>query len=230
MDYEGSELELFSEAENWKHYFGSFIAPYIRGDVLEVGAGIGSNTELLFSDSIKSWSCLEPDGKLLEQAKKKGKENQKLLFIQGTSNDIDNFKEYDVILYLDVLEHIEKDFNEIARIQKILKKDGYIIILSPAHNYLYSPFDKAICHFRRYNKKSLKEAVGETLRCEKLFYLDSLGFFLSLANKTISKQSIPTRGQILFWDRLIVPLSKLFDYLLRYHFGKSILGIWKKTS
>ena len=45
--YVGSELELFSEARNWKAYFSRVLAPYVRGQVLEVGGGIGSNTPYL---------------------------------------------------------------------------------------------------------------------------------------------------------------------------------------
>ncbi len=46
-EYQGKELELFERAENWKRYFASFMSPYIRGDVLEVGAGIGGTTKVL---------------------------------------------------------------------------------------------------------------------------------------------------------------------------------------
>ena len=45
--YVGSELDLFAEARNWKAYWSRRIGSFVRGDVLEVGAGIGSNTELM---------------------------------------------------------------------------------------------------------------------------------------------------------------------------------------
>ena len=44
--YIGQELEIFAQAVNWKRYFARYIAPYIRGDVLEVGAGIGANRQV----------------------------------------------------------------------------------------------------------------------------------------------------------------------------------------
>ena len=40
--YPGDELVLFQHATNWKKYFSRQIKPYIKGDVLEVGAGIGA--------------------------------------------------------------------------------------------------------------------------------------------------------------------------------------------
>ena len=45
--YQGDELELFQHAKNWKKYFSRQIKPFIKGNVLEVGAGIGATTLLL---------------------------------------------------------------------------------------------------------------------------------------------------------------------------------------
>ncbi len=39
--YEGTELEVFEHARNWKSYFHSQLRPYIHGRVLEVGSGLG---------------------------------------------------------------------------------------------------------------------------------------------------------------------------------------------
>ena len=39
-DYEGTELELFQAAANWKAYWSDKVAPYVRGAALEVGAGL----------------------------------------------------------------------------------------------------------------------------------------------------------------------------------------------
>ena len=58
-------------------------------------------------------------------------------------------KKYDTILYIDVLEHIEDDYAEIKHAMGLLTSGGRIIIVSPAHNWLYNPCDKAVGHFRR---------------------------------------------------------------------------------
>ena len=46
-------------------------------------------------------------------------------------------------------------------------------------------------------------------------------------NKYILRQSEPKYGQILFWDRIVIPLSKIIDKLVNYSFGKSLIGVWK---
>src|SRR6187200_2180852 len=65
--YVGQELDLFARAANWKAYFRSVLAPFIRGDVLEVGAGIGQTTRHLCDGRQRSWTCLEPDPALAER-------------------------------------------------------------------------------------------------------------------------------------------------------------------
>ena len=86
-NYIGNELELFKNATNWKKYFSSIIAEYIHGDVLEVGAGIGINTNYLVNNSkISSITCIEPDPTLCLQIKKNHKETN------ITENEIINGK------------------------------------------------------------------------------------------------------------------------------------------
>jgi protein-L-isoaspartate O-methyltransferase len=64
LKYAGCELGLFAGARNWKSYWSREMAPFIAGDVLEVGAGIGSNTAFI---SLGDWVCLEPDPDLAGQ-------------------------------------------------------------------------------------------------------------------------------------------------------------------
>lgn len=230
--YIGNELELFSHAHNWKQYYRSRLLPFIKGNVLEAGAGIGETTSHLYNENVERWTCLEPDTELIRQIHEKiysGKLPRGLDVINGTTDDLAGKEIYDAVLYIDVIEHIEKDHEELQRAFGLLKANGHLIILVPAHQWLYSPFDKAIGHYRRYNKKLLKSAVPPGFKQIKLEYLDSGGLFASLANKLFLHKSYPTLNQIQFWDRTIVPVSKFIDPLTGHITGKSLIGVWKKT-
>ena len=230
--YIGSELELFKHVHNWKKYFGKLIKPYLTGRVLEVGAGIGSTTQIICDGNQEKWICLEPDVNLSKQIKTKILKNQLpkcCVVINGTINDIKN-DIFDAILYIDVLEHIENDCYEIESASKHLAENGVLIVMVPAYQWLYSPFDKAIGHLRRYNKNRLKNIAPSCLRLCKIMYLDSVGVLLSSANKILLKQSCPKISQLHFWDNFIIPLSKIFDPLNKYSIGKSLLAIWRKNS
>ncbi|MBZ5602813.1 MAG: class I SAM-dependent methyltransferase [Acidobacteriia bacterium] len=220
--YVGSELSLFEKAHNWKRYWREQIAPYVAGDVLEVGAGIGANTRVLADLVFDSWTALEPDAALAEQIELPTAEHRKTV---GTLEDLET--RFDAILYIDVLEHIEHDRDEMARAAAHLKPGGSLIVLAPAHPFLYTPFDAAIGHYRRYTRASLEAVAPQELRVAKLAYLDSVGMLASAANRVLLKSAMPTERQILTWDRLLVPVSCAIDRVFAGRVGKSVLGIWR---
>jgi SAM-dependent methyltransferase len=231
FEYIGNELGLFKGARNWKSYFSSKIGKYIAGDVLEVGAGIGINTEFLVrsSSAIKSVTLLEPDQEQAEQIPKNlAAWGGNARVVVGTTADLKG--EFDSILYIDVIEHIEDASMELKRAKELLKPGGFLIVLVPAYAFLFSPFDAQIGHFRRYNRKVLGRELPQGLIRKEEFYLDSMGFFASLANRFLLKQSAPTKANIQFWDKGLIPLSKLTDVLTFNQFGKSLVGVFQKPA
>jgi SAM-dependent methyltransferase len=230
FQYAGGELELFAQAANWKGYFQRRLAPYVRGDVLEVGSGIGGTTRILCRGSVRSWTCLEPDARLQGEAQRSFAKDSLPIqprLIGGTLAELPAAQKFDAILYVDVLEHIEDDAAELRRAAGHLKAGGCVVVLAPAHQVLFTPFDEAIGHFRRYNRRRLRSITPGTLRVETLFYLDSVGLLASLANRCWLRSSMPTPGQIRVWDRCMVPVSRWLDPLFAYRLGKSVVGIWR---
>jgi hypothetical protein len=229
--YVGSELELFAEVQNWKEYWAGQLRPFVKGDILEVGAGIGSNTRLLDAGGGSGrWVCLEPDPELLAQLTRNIRESEARRgyeTVRGTLQSLSG-QLFDTIVYIDVLEHIENDFEELNWAASCLRSGGHLIVLSPAHQRLFSPFDAAIGHFRRYNRKMLRAISPAGLRLERMRYLDCAGLILSAANRLLLRQSMPTKAQLRFWDRWIVPVSRVIDPLFRYSLGKTIIAIWER--
>jgi len=231
FEYMGDELSLFKEARHWKSYFSSKIGKYITGDILEVGAGIGINTEFLVrsGSTIKTITLVEPDSNQANQiCGNLGVWGGKARVVTGTTADIEG--EFDSILYIDVIEHIEDATSELARAKELLKPGGFLIVLVPAYAFLFSPFDAQIGHFRRYNRKVLSRELPQGLIRKAEFYLDSMGFFASLVNRFLLKQSAPTYANIQFWDKGLIPLSKVTDALTFNLFGKSLVGVFQKPS
>ncbi|MFQ4146238.1 class I SAM-dependent methyltransferase [Chlorogloeopsis sp. ULAP02] len=228
--YIGTELEIFAYATNWKNYYASIIHPYLSGRVLEVGAGMGMTTKVLCQANYQKWICLEPDPLLLAKIQELIDNNQLPRFCEAKVGTLSELNEVslDTIIYIDVLEHIENDYNELKNSLQSLNHGGKLVIISPAHQWLYSPFDKNIGHYRRYTKRSLTSIVPKGFKCIKLSYIDSVGMLASIANKILLKSAVPSLKQILFWDRVLVPISKMLDPLLFFSTGKSVIGIWEK--
>ena len=230
--YIGDELDLFARAIHWKQYVRHSLMPHIRGSVLEVGAGIGGTTAFLRPSDHRDWRCLEPDPKLaaiLEQTLRQHWPRFKADVLVGSIEALPGEQSFDTILYIDVLEHIEDDRAELTRAAALLARRGRLIVLSPAHNFLFSEFDRAIGHFRRYDRKMLKLISPQDLTLRELFYLDTVGMLLSLGNRVLLRNPRPTYRQLAFWDRCIVPCSRLVDPITFHRLGKTVIAVWEKA-
>jgi SAM-dependent methyltransferase len=221
--YVGTELTLFAQAHNWKSYVASMLRPWLGPRVLEVGAGMGTNIPFLFGDPVKEWVAVEPDAGLAGQITGASR------VVAGTLEALDPLPRFDAVLYLDVVEHISDDEAELARAMLHLAPGGRLIVLVPAHQFLFSPFDAAIGHYRRYNRARLRQIGPKNGRLEQLLLLDSIGLFASLANKLVLRAANPSPEQIRLWDRTMVPMSRIIDRLIGYRVGKSVLGVWTRS-
>jgi hypothetical protein len=231
--YPGSELDVFRNARNWKKYWSSTIRPYIRGTVLEVGGGIGSNVPYISHQKVRSITLLEPDKDLWQRAQSETPSDWQGIPIEthnGTIKSLDRNHRFQTILYIDVLEHIENDREELANAAQRLSRGGHLIVLVPAYNFLYSEFDKAIGHHRRYGRTSLSTLRPPGCALVRLRNLDSVGLLASAMNKLFLRQSIPTEAQISLWDRGLVRLSTILDVLTGFRVGKTLVAVWKKTA
>src|SRR5215472_734692 len=115
--YAGQELEQARHATNWKRYFGSRLAKYIHGRVLEVGAGLGGTTVHLRTGSQTEWVCLEPDASLAQELSATLAAYPSPVptrVVVGDISALEAGERFDCILYIDVLEHIEDDSGELA--------------------------------------------------------------------------------------------------------------------
>lgn len=233
MRYVGTELDVFANAINWKNYVRDMLQPYITGAVLEVGAGKGSFTSVLSNLNCKEWLCLEPDPALADEIRRRCAANElsrHVGLVVGTEAVLPQMQVFDTILYLDVLEHIFDDVVEVRRAASHLASGGRLIILSPAFSILYSAFDEAIGHHRRYTRKSLEHLRPADMITEAVFYLDAPGALLSLANRFLLRSAQPKLDQIVFWDRAIVPLSRILDPIIGRCVGRSVVVVWRKQS
>lgn len=223
----GCELELFANARNWKRYVASQIRTSIRGDVLEVGAGLGSTSAELRKIPHRSWTALEPEPTLFVQLQATAS-NHRMSLVCGTTADLASDAMFDAIVYIDVLEHIADDADELARAAAHLRPGGDLVVLCPAHNRLMSPFDRAIGHHRRYNRSQLRGLRPNGLVERDAFYLDSVGLCLTVGNKLLLRKSMPTAQQIELWDTRVVPVSRVVDRLARRSIGKSVVVRWTR--
>lgn len=233
FNYVGSELELFEGAHNWKQYWFDFIEPFVGKNILDVGAGIGATAKLFSDKKLDCYCAVEPCIDNIKIIKKKASENyfnSSFCYKNGGVDVLEKDDLFDTILYIDVLEHISDDKNELDMASKHLHHGGRIIVLSPAHQWLFSPFDESVGHFRRYDEASLLLAKPDSLIVERVCYLDSIGIIASAANRLLLRSNNPSKQQIKIWNDYMVPLSVYTDKLLGYSLGKTIIGVFQRQS
>ena len=66
-----------------------------------------------------------------------------------------------VVVMLDVLEHLENPVLVMQHASRVLQPGGGIVFTVPAYPWLFSNWDKRLGHFRRYTRTMLKRQAGE---------------------------------------------------------------------
>jgi hypothetical protein len=94
---------------------------------------------------------------------------------------------------------------------------------------LFSPFDRAVGHYRRYSKARVARITPDGLHLLTACYLDSVGMLASLTNRLFLGEASPTLRQVQFWDSTLVRLSRALDPLTGRRIGKSVAAVWRKA-
>ena len=226
--YPKAVTERFDNANFHINYCLKFIKKYLKGDILEVGAGCGSFTKNYLNKSINSITLTELDKKNILDLKEKFKANANIKILNKNIEDVRG--KFDSIIYLHVLEHIKNDKKEILNATKRLNKNGFLVIMVPAHQKIYSNLDRAVGHFRRYEIEFFNKNF-KSLEKINIKFLDTMGYFLYLFNKFFFKKEVyPSKFKIFIWDKIFTPLTIIVDFIFRYRFGKCILVIYKKLT
>ena len=130
-----------------------------NAQILEVGCGTGGNLAMLaeFGD-VYAVELNKEAAKFAEEKKVAKSVIQAKLPQEVPYKD----KKFDLIVFLDVVEHIEEDKETLKAINGILSDNGVLLITVPAFQFLWSEHDVALHHKRRYNKAQLKALIANS--------------------------------------------------------------------
>lgn len=135
--------------------------------VLDIGCGTGLILEGLSGRTFSLGLDFSP--KALTFCRQRGLQN----LIRGDVSHLPIAdSSIDLILALDLFEHIENDRSLMREITRALKPGGCLLATVPAHQYLWSQHDEALHHFRRYSRGEFRSLVAESgLRLRKYSYV-----------------------------------------------------------
>ena len=220
-------LDIFDNAKVWIKYVHILNKKYYKNDFLEIGAGIGSFTDQ-YKKNIQNIFLTEIDKNNLNILKKKYMNDSNVTVVEGEINKIE--QRFNTICHFNVLEHIKEDKEEIINCLNKINKNGYLVILVPAHNKLYSNLDMDVGHYRRYDKSFFYNLNIFNGKIVELKYMECMGYILYYMNKLIYINEVyPSNFKIFIWDKIFTPITIMLDFLTRYKFGKNILCVVQKT-
>jgi SAM-dependent methyltransferase len=149
-------LDRMAAAGRYNEWLLDRARPYLGTRVLEVGAGIGTFTPQLAEG--REVVAVEPDPALAAQPRGRA---AGATVVEGEVGDAPPGP-YDSAVCFNVLEHIPDHAAALTSFRERLRPGGHLLLLVPAHPFLFGPIDKAFEHERRYAKRSLGSLLRET--------------------------------------------------------------------
>ena len=204
--------------------------------ILDAGCGNGDNLSLLstFGDLV----AFEKNEYALKTAKsKKIGEIYKAELPDKLPNTIKT--NFDLIVLLDVLEHIDDDSKSLTTVRKLMNNKGIILITVPAFQWLWSEHDVIHHHKRRYSKSELREKLDSSgFRIKYISYFNTLLFPFALVERIGQKIFSPSNPEILelsnnkinFLLEKIFSLEAIFMNKISLPFGLSLVAIAEKKN
>jgi SAM-dependent methyltransferase len=235
--YPGKDLEAMDFAVRYHQWILKIFRPFLGKNVVEVGAGTGSVSEMLLRENVESLALVEPSEEmfpLLEERVRNWQTDKKIQtyndIFTNVAAEIGTANKPDTMIYVNVLEHIEDDARELEAMLETLTDGGRILIFVPSLPRLFSNFDKQIGHFRRYTKRDLtgktERAGFKILRCG---YFDFVGMFPWWLKYRVMKSTTMQPGALKLYDQLVVPLAQPLETLIPPPIGKNLILIAEKS-
>ena len=223
---ENFEFSALDKAVNYRAALVREFAPFLKGRVLEVGAGIGQFTGALVSvPAVKEVVSIEPDPRFCSAFLQ---HHPQIRLVRGTLDDLGDDEDWDAAVCINVLEHIRADDAELAHFCRRLKRrSGHLCLFVPARQEIYAPLDSDFGHHRRYALPQLRTQLEQAgYRIIRLHYFNWVGYFAWwLSFCVLKKRHFDVKSVVLF-DRVIFPVIHGLEFhVLRPPFGQSLLAI-----
>ncbi len=222
-------LLRLGRAERYNRWLFGQVAPHLGERVLEIGAGIGTLTRYLAGRELVLATDVNP--RYLRILANTFERHTRVEVERLDLADFDPAAlarhRLDTILCVNVLEHIEDDRATLRRLWESLVPGGRLVLLVPAHAWLYGAIDRAIHHYRRYGRAELTERLAEAgFHTEHTAFFNRLGILGWYLNSVLLRRTrVP--GLQLRVQNLLVPLLRA-EARLDLPFGMSLVAVGRK--
>ena len=223
-------LDSIEQAPRFNQWMYETVKPYLGQRVAELGVGRGNMSQFIRHHDAVLLTDYRTD--YLDTLKERwagigALEIDKLDMTSRPDYEILRHFAPDTVVFFNVLEHIEDDCAVLRNLFETVPAGCRIVILVPFNPRLYSDFDKALGHFRRYSKGELEGKMRDAgFAVERQFYFNKFGALAWMICNTVGKQTALKPWQLRLYN-ILTPLFKITDRMLPIS-GLSTVGICKK--
>ena len=218
-------LVALAECRNHRKWFADFARPYLGEHPIEIGSGLGDYA-LEWIPHVEKFTATDADQALLAELKKQmaGYPN---VTVRQVLLPTPERGDHSCLICYNVLEHIEDDVGALTSMARLVRPDGYIVLVCPAFMFAMSPVDVATGHVRRYTRRTMRAAVTAAgLDVVSIRYANSVGLICYYAFTSLLRRQPSTGGTMTFYDRLVVPAVHAIERLIgRPPFGQSVVAV-----
>jgi len=215
---------------NYYLWIYSAFSDYIKGNVLEVGAGAGHFMPC-YLKHVDHVYALDHNPMLTHHIEERFDSVKVSSVTADLCGDIGALihGEMDVVIALDVFEHFDDDGALVARTAELLATGGFLLLKVPAQSDLFGHTDRASGHFRRYDPEILRKVMRKAgLEEVSLKFFNRLGAFVyRLRRNRDTNFSKTFNPLVLRVINLTIPIVAAIDRIMPGK-GLSLIGIYRK--
>lgn len=226
----GETLERLARAPRFSRWMADTIRPWVGTRVLEIGAGTGNLTVNLTPRQLYWASDVNP--MYVAELEKLRESRPYLHTSRADGCTLETFppeRDFDTVVCLNVVEHIEDDRAILRNIREVLAPGGRAIILVPRGQWLYGTLDEVLGHFRRYSPAQLATAGRDAgFELETMTYFNRSGTPAWWLNGKILRRRFFGLWQVRMLN-LLTPLFRRIDRWLPVP-SLSLIAVFRKPN